>query len=332
MHTNIKTSVKKCKKLAKFVKKSSVASRELQDACNEDGVNYTKLQNSNSTRWNSTLVNLSSVFKLKVPLRKLKRSQKGQRKTATEQKWSDLVPSNDEFKLIEAMIGPLEEVMRMSKSWESDKEPTMNRVVEKLWEVNESLIDLSTDEESSEVVKDFARLLREKIMGRFPKCGAEELIAAVANYVDPYLKGFHLKELGLFEDTKQKMAEMWPSETDINENTDTENSRMAVCEIVSDHCFQTMSRTEKLMKERELRRIRAEAASNATEISKEMALYEATKVTSKDNKLQFWRKKKEEIPVLYNIAKEILGIPASSASSERIFSSTGQVFNLQIIM
>merc|ERR1712215_554957 len=76
-------------------------------------------------------------------------------------------------------------------------------------------------------------LLREKIMGRFPKCGAEELIAAVANYVDPYLKGFHLKELGLFEDTKQKMAEMWPSETDINENTDTENSRMAVCEIVN---------------------------------------------------------------------------------------------------
>ena len=95
-------------------------------------------------------------------------------------------------------------------------------------------------------------------------------------------------------------------------------------QIVSDHCLQTMSRMEKLLKERELRRIRTEEASNSTIISKEMALYEATTVMSDDNQLLFWSLKKEGIPLLYNITKDILGIPVSSAYSNRKLSNTGQ--------
>ena len=86
---------------------------------------------------------------------------------------------------------------------------------------------------------------KEKISGRFPNCGSDKLIVAVANYFDPYLNGFFLKELNILETTKQKMSEMWPN--DDNDNT-IEDARVMVHENISDQPSTLMSHTERLMK------------------------------------------------------------------------------------
>ncbi len=45
--------------------------------------------------------------------------------------------------------------------------------------------------------------------------------------------------------------------------------------------------------------------------------------------LDFWRENEHRWPILANISKKILGVPASSAKVERIFSIAGHVFSLK---
>ncbi|CAF1443450.1 unnamed protein product [Didymodactylos carnosus] len=44
--------------------------------------------------------------------------------------------------------------------------------------------------------------------------------------------------------------------------------------------------------------------------------------TNDDDLFSFWRKKKDEFPIIGAIARKLLGIPASNTSVERLFSST----------
>ena len=48
-----------------------------------------------------------------------------------------------------------------------------------------------------------------------------------------------------------------------------------------------------------------------------------------NNPLSFWKKQKDFINMLSNIAKSLLVIPASSAESERHFSIAGQIVTEQ---
>ena len=65
---------------------------------------------------------------------------------------------------------------------------------------------------------------------------------------------------------------------------------------------------------------------NLTKIRIEMEKFEVFSMASKDvDILQWWKKHESVLPLLARIAKRVLAIPASSAKSERVFSTGGNI-------
>jgi hypothetical protein len=53
------------------------------------------------------------------------------------------------------------------------------------------------------------------------------------------------------------------------------------------------------------------------------------KSSSFDCPLKFWKSNQYKFPLLAKLAKKYLGIPASSAAVERMFSIAGHIFSLK---
>ena len=63
---------------------------------------------------------------------------------------------------------------------------------------------------------------------------------------------------------------------------------------------------------------------NLSKIRLEMEKYELFSLQSKEcNVLQWWKQHENVLPLLARLARRVLVIPASSAKSERVFSSAG---------
>ena len=65
--------------------------------------------------------------------------------------------------------------------------------------------------------------------------------------------------------------------------------------------------------------------SNETKVKNELELYALLKSIDdfEQDSLQWWRQHSSSLPILSRVARRYLNIPATSASSERIFSSAG---------
>ena len=131
----------KCQNLGSYVHRSSTAVRELKKACEIKGTPYLKIVLPNETRWNSRGRNIKSVVKLKPALLLLVREGK-----EFSLDWEEKVPTVAEFKLAEGAVEVLDWVVEITKVWESEKVPTMNRVIEKLYSLDSKLQDYAEDE------------------------------------------------------------------------------------------------------------------------------------------------------------------------------------------
>ena len=83
-----------------------------------------------------------------------------------------------------------------------------------------------------------------------------------------------------------------------------------------------LSPTSRLLQKSRLSRL----DTGASKIRKEMAIYESYSFATKGSDvLGWWKIHEEHLPILAQIARKILAIPASSAKSERVFSTGGLV-------
>ena len=60
-------------------------------------------------------------------------------------------------------------------------------------------------------------------------------------------------------------------------------------------------------------------------VRKEMERYESFSFPGKVNILEWWKAHEGVLPLLASLAKRVLTIPSSSAKSERVFSSGGNI-------
>ena len=173
----------------------------------------------------------------------------------------------------------------------------------------------------------FGRELKRQIERRYPEKGTTKPLACMANYLSPKLKGIHLEESEKLDATKDLIEEEW-------KKMEADDSVLCRQESVGEpgepEVEIQLSPTTKL-------RMKMQARSQTTgkqerrrnripPIRKEMIQYETFSLAQKGSRVLGWWKDHEAVlPILSKVAKKVLTVPASSAKSERVFS-TGKKF------
>ena len=132
--------------------------------------------------------------------------RKGHLVTTSDGIRTKLIPSFSNFSLIKAGCKILKLCQQTTKLFEQEKIPTIPLLVERLFTVDKELEEIiETDDEES--VGEFAAALKAELGKRFPNYGADNILNAMANYLNPSLKGCHLDYLNKLDSVKEKMQE-----------------------------------------------------------------------------------------------------------------------------
>ena len=152
------------------------------------------------------------------------------------------------------------------------------------------------------------------------------MFSALANYLDPSVKGVHLEALGTIQQTKDQLKKLWGlSETAVAAG----EQRKDVDEAPDDN--------DELDPTALLLRARKSSGGTTTwqeesQLEKEIKFYEGKdcpiklqELPTNGNRLSWWKNNEEVLSTLAKAARHVLGVPCSSAKSERVFSTGGQV-------
>jgi hypothetical protein len=130
----------------------------------DNPVRYRSIIRPVETRWNSHYLCLESVFAMKQALLQLKFEPR-------DEKLANLIPTEKEFELLEALLPPLKELMVISKDLSADTKPTIHMVVPNL--INIGFLDKKYPLAPCEV-KEFLLKVIAEVEKRIPDYGRRE--------------------------------------------------------------------------------------------------------------------------------------------------------------
>ena len=313
----MKVTLTKSKRLVKHFRKSSLATNRLKTACAKTGHKYKKIKTCIEIRWNSEYDCLERMLYHQECIEEMDRNKQ-------LEKVSDSVLSRAEWRLVEAAVDILKPVKITTKILESEMEPTMNRLAECLFEMDEMLKEKIKDVGTPKKSKDFAKNLQKNLKARFPNYGLCDSVVAYANFLDPHLKGIHVEQVGMMTELIEKVKDAG-SKVDVDgEVNNVENNN-----IDSEEEGQTLTATQKLIKKKRnpvsnVFDVDGDANANTKAIEHEIEVYKKLPSCSrKDDVLDWWKVHENILPRLSILARQILAIPAATGSSERLFSISG---------
>jgi hypothetical protein len=137
----------------------------------DNPVRYRSIIKPVETRWNSHFYCLESVFSMKQALLKLKFEPR-------DEKLSNIIPNEEQFELLEALLPPLKELMMISKELSSDTKPTIHMVVANL--VNIGYLDKRYPLAPTHVL-DFIKRVIAELEKRIPDFGRQEHLVSIFN-------------------------------------------------------------------------------------------------------------------------------------------------------
>ena len=307
--------VKKTKALAKYVHKSTPAKEALKNEAKKESLKFRQLVNPPDTRWSGYHDNLASVLHLKKPLMTL---------MASQDNWAEHELSGGDWKLIEGAVQLLQSVRCTVKTWEAEKVPTMHTVIERLYNMHAVIDEFIACPRNNRYGIGFARELKKNIEHRFPNTGTDEKLRRISNYLAPQFKGIHLEEAGKLYSTKKEIEE------EVNSHEGDQSAPVLVGTVpdVETAPLSPTSRLRKKLLERQQRTIIEGVVENRkSQLQREFHRYESFSLPS--NKtidiLKWWKSHASVLPLLSNLAKKVLTVPASSSKSERVFSTGGNI-------
>ena len=251
-----------------------------------------------------------------------------------------LVPTPQEFEMIRAGVNVLIVCKTTTKIFEQEKVPTLPLVIDRLFTMDKELEEIIEDPENQdEMVVNFAIAVREQLKkdNSFPDYGTKNELTCMANYLNPTLKGCHLKmkNINKFEGTKTKIEQQqnhWKCDSDLEEVDED------IVDVPEETSVKKLTPTEllkrQLREEDDKTKSRVNEGSGVfgdpeTAIKKEMKTYE-TLMEAKDGTdlLKWWKSHSEQLPLLSYMVRIIFCIPAASSKSERVFSVAGRIVTL----
>ena len=311
----MKAVLKRTKALGTFTHASTVATTNLKRECVKENVHFRKIANPPNTRWSGYHDNLSSVLHLKKPLQNL---------AAGNEDWAEHSFSASEWKLIDGAVKLLKPVRNTVKAWEGEVEPTMHRVIERIYTIHCIIDDFITNPANNMHGIGFARELKQQLEARFPKKGTDNKLRRMANYLAPQFRGIHLDEMNALEDTKNEI-ELESARITPENNQPLVHDNPVAEEVEEPVPVSPTTKLRQKMQARQQRMLYTPSQNDQlSQIRREMLRYESFSIPTKAvNVLHWWRDHEKVLPCLAKLAKHVLTIPASSAKSERVFSTGG---------
>ena len=301
----------KCREISNYVRRSENHKNELKQACKDKEIGFILPKKPIDVRWNSAEANVSSILRLKPALQHLAAND-------GTLEWSSRVPNAAEFEVLESLVKLLTQIKITCKKWEGEKEPTIQAIIPELWNIKDVLERKINAKER--YVSSFAKELKKLIISRFKNWGTDNLLTSVAHYLDPEFQGLILKQFrGAFIRTRDEIKKL-AAKYDVQADGPPQEQivRTDPEEIVNLHL--TAAQRLKLTQSQTTDDTEESGDGIRSRIEVELDRYDAMKISQFANILMFWKQNKDIFPLLSNVAREILSIPASSASSERVFS------------
>jgi hypothetical protein len=307
-----------CKKLSEFLHKSSVGKDMLEHECEVTGHAFKTIHQANDTRWDSRFDNMEGVVYHEECLMRLARQGKFTKKS--KGRTYSLVPTISQFRMIKAGFKVLRFCKVTTKQFEQEKVPTLPIVVERFYNMDKEMEQFIDDLEHTEeeMAIDFATVLREKLQRRFPEFGTDRVLNCMANYLNPALKGIHLKLTKKFEATKEEMEDKlksWKEDSmEVTEEDDDPDDpaepvqavKLSPTQLLKQQLMQADVLDDTGASGIRLRISRGRAVSDLgmTAFEKECHMYEKLPDVQQDaDLLGWWRNHQEQFPLLSYIVR-----------------------------
>ena len=257
-------ALKTCQALATHLHKSNLDSDLLVAECARQDHYPKTIKAYQETRWDSQWTCMNSVIYHEKCLESL----------AKDGHLQGFVPTISEFRLMKGAVTVLEECKVTKKLWEVEKAPTINLVIDRLYTMMENLRKFASTPSNSGSGIMFAKELIKQLEMRFPEYGSRVELNCHANYLDPSLKGLHLKLLHKLDDIKDKLSNIlvqYMEENEIHENQEIHEDTQDV-----DEEEDPRSKLKKLLMSQESSSRLAQPVSNTlhSRFLKECQLYE----------------------------------------------------------
>ena len=271
--------VKKCKAIGKFMHQSTEATKKVRKQAAKDKIVFKKVANPPNTRWSGHFDNLASVLHLKKPLTNL---------MATHDEWAEHELTVGDWKLIEGAVELLKPVRDTVKALEAEKEPTMHRVIERVYTMKAEIDAFISEPSNNRYGIGFARELKKQINARFPDTGSRNKWRCFANYLAPQYKGIHLEAMGKLDDTKEDIKrEVRKFSDDMEEGTEFNEAF-----VENDDEGPPLSPTSVLRKQMRARCHRSytenQIDANLSAIDKEIKRFESFSIANKEVDILAW--------------------------------------------
>ena len=310
LNENLKSLIDKISKNIVTKSKCCTAIAEELQAFNK------KLCTRNITRWNSTLFMVRSVLKL-TPSEMVVIRNKLPKKTAKQKETrNNFFIDDTERKMLEELKQLLEMFEWVTDELQSIK-VSISRVYSCINFLRKGLSSVCDYEYTKQIRSDLLKSLNE----RFGDVNENE-VYLYSTFLDPVLgiKAFDsqmktivrnkLKTLLQVESIKQKAREILKEKN----NNSVEANKLVNKKASDNYIFYE----------------EPEGNYESDDINREIDEYCRTiRATSFKCPLEFWKSNHLKFPLLANLAKKYLGIPASSASVERMFNICGHIFSLR---
>lgn len=277
--------------------------------------NRTTLVQRVVTRWNSDLKQLQSVLDLYEPLLTM---------SETDTTLGEFLPSMADKLVISALTNVLQLFESFSNLASSDKGPTLHIIIPELISISAKLNTL-TNSPPNEIVGEVGFALKAELDARYPDCGTGTLEYALAHFLDPRFKGVALKKYDQYNCTRDAVLQgLLMFKNGGESSSEGTPSPPLVIDEDEDDPMAAMLRESYGPNPTK----RGPESTMVTEANCEIDVYVKEPVVPRDsNVLEWWKANRKKYPLLSRFARKILGIPAASATSERVFSTAGNIIS-----
>jgi hypothetical protein len=311
--------LKKATDLASLMHRSPTACQLVQAECEALGVSYVKVITPVATRWNSRYLMVQSINTIGPALSSLneKNSNLG----------TDLF-TDDQLQLLKVVEKVLSKFEEATRTFSIDKSPSMPEVIPTIVNLK-GYVTRWLQNPPDFAIQGLCEALKRQLDNAWPDCATSEREPAMAHFFHPHYRGVLLKHYGAYDSLVEDLVDSHPStEAFRNRTPQSETPTQPRPESQSVDLFEDdmdISPAELLTREffRSGQEVTEEKAPMEIEISSYLAMVRPKR--SDVDILKWWNENEQVLPLLSREARKFLCIPASSTSSERMFSAAGNI-------